>query len=118
VKRPRAAPSLHIRVNLTPSFGFGPGKAALLTHVAATGSISAAARTMRMSYRRAWLLLEELNAGFKAPVVIKSKGGRGGGGGASLTPLGRTVLAAYHAIAAQSARAAAPALARLKRELA
>jgi len=111
-------PNLHIRVNLTPRFGFGPGKAALLEHVAASGSISAAAKAFGMSYRRAWLLLDDLNAGFASPLVAKTKGGRGGGGGAELTPLGRKVLKLYRAIERHSQRAAAKAVAGLMRHVA
>lgn len=71
-----------------------------------------------MSYRRAWLLLDDLNAGFDSPLVIKTKGGKGGGGGATLTPLGRKVLTLYRAIETRSRRAATSALAELKRRLA
>ena len=85
----------------------GPGKADLLTHIADTGSIAAAARKMDMSYRRAWLLLAELNSCFKSPVVETAKGGRGGGGGAVLTPLGRNLLKRYRAMVAKTERAVA-----------
>lgn len=61
--------ALHIRLNLTPTLGLGPGKAELLDRIAETGSISAAAKAMDMSYRRAWLLLDELNTSFVQPVV-------------------------------------------------
>lgn len=109
---------LHIRLNLTPTSGLGPGKAELLERIAATGSISAAAKTMKMSYRRAWLLLDDLNTSFKQPVVAKTKGGRGGGGGATLTPWGTTVLALYREIEAKSQEAAGPSLAKLQKQLA
>jgi molybdate transport system regulatory protein len=110
--------SLHIRLNLTPTVGFGPGKAELLDHVARTGSISAAAKAMDMSYRRAWLLLDDLNASFKTPVVIKTKGGKGGGGGAILTPWGETVLKLYRRIETGALRTASPAIAKLVKNLA
>ena len=72
----------------------GPGKAELLEAIAETGSISAAARKMGMSYRRAWLLVDTMNRCFKTALVSSSAGGTQGGG-ASLTPLGGEVLAIY-----------------------
>ncbi len=72
----------------------GPGKADLLAAIAETGSISAAARAMRMSYRRAWLLVQTINACFDPPLVEAEKGGRTGGG-ARLTAAGAQVLARY-----------------------
>jgi molybdate transport system regulatory protein len=108
---------LHIRLNLTPTVALGPGKAELLDRIAATGSISAAAKAMKMSYRRAWLLLDELNSSFKSPVVEKSKGGRGGGGGATLTAWGRDVLKIYRDIETKSWKSSAPALATLQKNL-
>jgi molybdate transport system regulatory protein len=72
----------------------GPGKAQLLALIEATGSISAAAREMGMSYRRAWQLVESLNASFKEPLVVTAVGGKAGGG-AGVTAAGRTVLALY-----------------------
>jgi molybdate transport system regulatory protein len=108
---------LHIRLNLTPEVGFGPGKAELLERLDETGSISAAAKAMDMSYRRAWLLVEELNRSFTQPVAEKSKGGRGGGGGATLTPWGRKVLKLYREIESNSHKAAAKALTTLQQNL-
>ena len=58
----------------------GPGKAELLGRIAETGSIAAAGRQMDMSYKRAWMLVEELNAAFQAPLVTSTRGGPGGGG--------------------------------------
>lgn len=72
----------------------GPGKADLLAFIAEEGSIAAACRRMGMSYKRAWLLVEELNAAFRAPLVVGARGGPGGGG-ASLTPEGEAVLVAF-----------------------
>lgn len=72
----------------------GPGKARLLEEIAREGSISAAGRAMGMSYKRAWSLVEVMNANFSAPLVESSRGGAKGGG-ASLTPEGEAVLAAY-----------------------
>lgn len=70
---------------------FGPGKAQLLTHIDATGSITAAGQAMGMSYKRAWGLVEEMNAMFRDPLVVTSRGGAKGGG-AALTDAGRQVL--------------------------
>jgi molybdate transport system regulatory protein len=72
----------------------GPGKAKLLESIRDTGSISAAAREMRMSYKRAWLLLDSMNQAFIEPVVKAAPGGAGGGG-ATLTPFGAEVLERY-----------------------
>ena len=82
-----------------PHCALGPGKIALLENIERTGSLSAAARALRMSYRRGWLLLEDLNTSFATPVAQLSVGGRGGGG-ASLTTFGRELVAAYRAFAA------------------
>lgn len=76
------------------SEAFGPGKAELLRHIAATGSIRTAARELGMSYNRAWLLVTAMNALFREPVVTSTRGG-GTGGGALLTPLGEQVLGLY-----------------------
>ena len=72
----------------------GPGKVDLLEAIAETGSISAAARAMKMSYRRAWMLVETMNDCFDQPLVSTITGGRSGGG-ATLTEQGETVLNAY-----------------------
>lgn len=72
----------------------GPGKADLLERIDAAGSISAAARAMEMSYSRAWALVDVMNRSFKKPLVERAAGGAHGGG-ASLTPYGREVLALY-----------------------
>lgn len=91
---------------------FGPGKAELLAHVKATGSIAAAGRAMGMSYKRAWTLVETLNGMFAAPLVESSRGGPRGGG-AVLTATGQAVLAAYTAAKTAAVDAAAPHLAEL-----
>lgn len=118
MKSPRRKNEFHLHVYLTPELRLGPGKAELLDRIAKTGSISAAAKAMDMSYRRAWLLLDELNTHFREPVVVKSKGGRGGGGGAALTPWGKSVLALYGEIVAKSQHASAAAIAKLRKNLA
>lgn len=85
---------VRLRLRLAPGIDLGPGKADLLEGIRATGSISAAGRRMRMSYKRAWQLVDELNRLFDAPLVEASKGGSGGGG-AALTKRGEDVLARY-----------------------
>jgi molybdate transport system regulatory protein len=96
-KYPRAA----IKVDFGTEVRLGPGKVRLLELIAETGSISAAARQMEMSYRRAWLLIDELNGIFGKPVVETAAGGAGGGG-AKITPLGEAVIAAFRAIESEA----------------
>lgn len=73
---------------------FGPGKADLLERIAAEGSISKAAKSMEMSYSRAWQLVDAMNQSFRQPLVESSAGGRKGGG-AVLTRMGEEVLALF-----------------------
>ncbi len=91
---PKAVAKTRIRVLLGSAFAIGPGKADLLQAIEQTGSISAAARSMGMSYRRAWLLVDTMNQCFRKPVVDTATGGKGGGG-AQITPFGSTVLRRY-----------------------
>lgn len=94
------------RMTLRLYFGdlaFGPGKADLLEGVATEGSISAAARKMGMSYKRAWSLVEEMNAAFAEPLVDSTRGGAHGGG-AHLTVAGQAVLAEYRALVSRLMR--------------
>ena len=91
----------------------GPGKAELLARIRDTGSISAAGRGMAMSYKRAWMLVEEMNAAFREPLVASSRGGPGGGG-AQLTSAGEEVLRLYRAVVETAAAAAAADLAALE----
>ncbi len=92
--------SVSFRVDFSPDCSVGPGKIALLEHIGATGSLSQAARRLKMSYRRAWLLLEDLNTSFQQPVAEMSVGGRGGGG-ALLTAFGSELVGAYRSLEAQ-----------------
>jgi molybdate transport system regulatory protein len=99
-----------IRVRfLHPSGAIGPGKIALLEAIDRTGSISAAARALDMTFRRAWFLVETMNSAFREPVVRTSVGGREGGG-AGLTPLGQEVVARYRQVQEDARKAAAPHL--------
>jgi molybdate transport system regulatory protein len=84
----------------------GPGKAELLDRIAQTGSIAAAGREMKMSYKRAWTLIEALNSMFRDPVVESARGGPGVGG-ARLTETGQAVLRHYRALEAEAERAGA-----------
>lgn len=103
-KTPKTAVLTRIRVLHGSEFAIGPGKADLLEAVANTGSISSAARSMKMSYRRAWLLIDTMNQCFKLPVIDTSTGGKGGGG-AQITAFGREVLALYRDMEGRAARA-------------
>lgn len=86
--------TIRLRVMQGDLIAFGPGKADLLQAIERTGSISGAAREMEMSYRRAWLLVEEMNRCFASPLVTTATGGARGGG-ALVTDTGRDVLARY-----------------------
>lgn len=91
----------------------GPGKAELLAHIRDTGSIAAAGRRMGMSYKRAWMLVEEMNAGFALPVVASARGGAGGGG-AHLTEAGQEVLRRYQLVLDTALAASAEHVAALE----
>jgi molybdate transport system regulatory protein len=88
---------LSIRLDLSCGERLGPGKVALLEAIRDTGSISAGARQLGMSYRRAWLLVEEINMTFRAPAVEAASGGLQGGG-AVLTPVGEEIIQHYRSI--------------------
>jgi molybdate transport system regulatory protein len=101
------ATRLTIRLDFELGRRLGAGKVALLEAIEATGSISAAGRAHKMSYRRAWLLIDELNKLFAEPVVAAHHGGTKGGG-AALTETGRRIVALYRDAEAKM-RAAAEA---------
>lgn len=86
-----------LRISFRKSIAMGPGKADLLDAIAESGSISAAARKLGMSYRRAWLLVDTMNASFKSPLVETLTGGAQGGG-ARVTDLGNEVVRRYRAM--------------------
>lgn len=106
-----------VRLKLRLVFGdrltLGPGKADLLERIGALGSISAAGRAMGMSYRRAWSLVEEMNAAFGHAIVQSTRGGPQGGG-AHLTPEGRQVLTLYRELEDRTAEAGADQIAALR----
>jgi molybdate transport system regulatory protein len=110
VKR-HARGATKLRVMFGPEIAMGPGKADLLRAIAATGSISASARRMGMSYRRAWVLVDTMNRCFREPVVDSATGGTGGGG-ARVTRFGLGVLARYDAMRGRVDRALDTDLAR------
>ena len=103
---------LFLRVDLGGNRLLGPGKVRLLEVIGERGSISAAGRTMGMSYRRAWLLVDEINRSFHEPAVRTRPGGRSGGG-AELTKVGREIIARYRAIERDAVRATADHLTAL-----
>ncbi|MDQ2067045.1 LysR family transcriptional regulator [Xinfangfangia sp. CPCC 101601] len=94
----------------------GPGKAQLLEGIRDTGSIAAAGRVMGMSYKRAWSLVEEMNAAWALPLVISARGGPGGGG-AQLTDAGAEVLRLYREVMARAEAAIAEPVAALEQML-
>ena len=104
--------TLRLRLLFGDRLVFGPGKGELLARIEETGSIAAAGRAMGMSYKRAWALVEEMNAAFRTPLVISARGGAGGGG-AQLTAEGQEVLSAYRAMLKAVDTAAAPQIARM-----
>jgi len=116
---PAAIPTLRLTLRLAgggrPTLG--PGKARLLELIGETGSISAAGRAMGMSYRRAWTLVDSLNASFAAPLVAARPGGAGGGG-AVLQPPGAEVVRLYRALEQHAAGGGATELERLQAMLA
>jgi molybdate transport system regulatory protein len=95
-----------LRITKGEDIAIGPGKIDLLEAVAATGSITGAARQLGMSYRRAWLLIDTMNRCLRGPVTQAEAGGQRGGG-TSLTPLGAELVRRYRSIEAAAAKAGA-----------
>lgn len=95
---------LKVRLYNGADIAMGPGKADLLDAIRQHGSISAAARALGMSYRRAWLLVETMNRSFQQPLVSTLAGGKQGGG-TQLTAMGEQVLQRYRALYAQAVAA-------------
>lgn len=110
------APHLKIRISFGSQVAMGPGKADLLEAIDAHGSISAAAKHMRMSYRRAWELVDVMNKCFTEPLVHSSPGGVHGGG-AQLTEFGRSILKAYRDLVEKSQTASQQELAKINASL-
>lgn len=107
---------LTLRVDLGPDQAIGPGKIRLLEAVRDTGSISEAGRSLEMSYRRAWLLVDDMNHCFREPVVTTQLGGKRGGG-AALTPFGLTLVEEYRGIERDAHAATAKRLRTLEASL-
>jgi molybdate transport system regulatory protein len=105
---PAKVPALHPRFRIVcgKEIAFGPGKADLLGLIAETGSIGKAASRMKMSYMRAWSLVQTMNRCFKKPLILATHGGEGGGG-AELTETGRQILALYRQMEQASLRTTA-----------
>ncbi len=108
---------LKLQIACGDALALGPGKVDLLVAITAHGSISAAARALGMSYRRAWLLVDEMNRCFDPPLVETLRGG-GSERGARITPTGTNVLEAYREMEREAAMIAdRPAYARLRASL-
>jgi len=107
---------LTVRVDFGSERALGPGKIRLLEAVGRSGSISQAGRSLDMSYRRAWLLIDDMNQCFREPVVTTQSGGAQGGG-AALTPFGQELIATYRAIEAQAIAATKSQLRELEHAL-
>ncbi|CAO3355800.1 winged helix-turn-helix domain-containing protein [Azospirillum melinis] len=103
---------MRIRIDFESGGSIGPGKIALLERIRDTGSISAAGRALGMSYRRAWLLVDDLNRIFSEPVVSAAVGGKHGGG-TVLTAFGEQVIDHYRAVEREAHVATAHRLAAL-----
>jgi molybdate transport system regulatory protein len=88
---------IRLRIDFGSVSSLGPGKVALLEHIARAGSLSQAARELGLSYRRAWQLLDDLNHSFRDPVASASVGGVGGGG-VQLTAFAKELIAAYRRV--------------------
>ena len=105
-------PVVRLRIDFAPGRALGPGKVGLLEAVDRTGSVSAAAGELGMSYKRAWSLLQSANELFDVPLVVMSRGGRGGGG-AMVTERGREVIAAFRSVERNGLLVAARAFGKL-----
>ncbi|WP_205192809.1 MULTISPECIES: LysR family transcriptional regulator [Burkholderiaceae] len=104
-KSAKVRPEVRFRMRIRhgESVALGPGKVDLLEAVREYGSISAAARSLDMSYRRAWLLIDELNRSLKSPATHSEQGGQSGGG-CTLTPVGETIIRLYREVEEEARR--------------
>jgi molybdate transport system regulatory protein len=105
-----------MRIEQAGAIALGPGKVALLEAVMEHGSISAAARSLAMSYRRAWLLMDELNRSLESPATVSEHGGQSGGGSV-LTPVGEEIVRLYRDIETQAYAACSDQIAALTKLL-
>lgn len=99
--------NLIVRIDLGPHGRLGTGKLTLMSKIDELGSISAAGRAMKMSYRQAWALVDQLNSSFQEPVVISQTGGKSGGG-AHLTDFGKLLLSHCNAVIGNARKSAQP----------
>ncbi|MBL0726353.1 winged helix-turn-helix domain-containing protein [Piscinibacter sp. HJYY11] len=113
MKKPAPSAKFRFRITVGDAIAIGPGKVALLEAIAATGSISAAAQSLDMSYRRAWLLLDEMNRMLRAPVADSARGGAVRGG-SEITEVGRQLIETYRRIEAKAAEACADEIRQLQ----
>jgi molybdate transport system regulatory protein len=113
---PTLRPSLSLRIYLDAQGHIGHGKIELLENISSCGSISAAGRAMNMSYRRAWLLVDEIKRICGHAAVETQEGGKGGGG-AKLTPFGLSLVARYRKIEHSVERAVRKELLALQADL-
>jgi molybdate transport system regulatory protein len=116
-RRPAPVARFRLRVMSGEVISIGPGKIALLEAIDQTRSITAAAKAMGMSYRRAWMLVDQVNASLATPAVASTTGGERGGSSA-LTEVGTELVALYRRIEARAAKAAASDIERLLKLLA
>ncbi|CAG0960594.1 Molybdenum-pterin-binding protein MopA [Methylophilaceae bacterium] len=107
---------LKIRIDMDKTTAMGPGKADLLELIIETGSISAAAKRMHMSYRRAWELVDVMNHCFDEPLVITNVGGKSGGG-AEVTAFGLSMLQSYRQLIRKTSELAASEISSITRHL-
>ena len=91
------APSIRFRVDFAENLNLGPGKIALLEAIGEHGSLSTAAVSLGLSYRRAWLLLDSLNRTFNKPVTHSNAGGKNGGA-SNITDFGRLLVKQYRSL--------------------
>src|SRR5258707_4559125 len=107
---------LTVRIDFGADRALGLGKIGLLEAIGKAGSISRGGRALGMSYRRAWLLVDDMNRCFRAPVVATQPGGVRGGG-AALTPFGLELIGKYRAIEARATATAKRHLQALENSL-
>jgi len=114
---PKYRVQFRMRIHTGQGVAIGPGKIALLEAIVQTGSITGAARQMGMSYRRAWLLVDDLNRAMRSPAVRTATGGARGGG-TSVTAAGHELIRRYRSVEATAERMTASDLDAIKRLLA
>jgi molybdate transport system regulatory protein len=112
----KSHPSLSVRIDIDAGGRIGPGKIELLETIDRSGSISAAGRAMEMSYKRAWDLVDEINRICRQAAVERQTGGKNGGG-AVLTPFGRSLVARYRKIERTATSAARKELQALRSDI-